>query len=55
MEWRNDRSNEGPPNRIFELGAKKDFLSEPNFVLAYIDFQLGWVTLGLAGGAHGLT
>ena len=40
MEWRNDRSNEAPPKKIFELGAKK-FLGVPDFVLSYIDFQLG--------------
>ena len=40
MEWRNDRSNEAPPKKIFELGAKK-FLGVPDFLLSYIDFQLG--------------
>lgn len=38
MEWRSDPSNDKVPKKVFELGAKR-FLGNPDFVLAYVDFQ----------------
>lgn len=39
MEWAGDR-NEKVPVNIFELGLKL-FLSQPAYVLAYVDFLVG--------------
>ncbi|KAK9824661.1 hypothetical protein WJX72_012141 [[Myrmecia] bisecta] len=50
MEWHTSR-NDTPPRKIFELGLQAGFMSEPQYVLQYIEFLMG---LGDATNARAL-